>query len=267
MWLERQPSPLTRDCYKRDAGRLLEHAGKPLRALDLGDLQKFTQSLSDQGLAPISRARTSAAVKSLFGFCFRMRFIKSNPALELRMPKYEVRLAERVLSEGGLQRLLAVDCPRRDRILLNLLYFAGLRVSEICSLKWRNLQHHSDKTQITVFGKNGRTRAITIPNELRDELLELCAGAAADQPVFPSRTGKPLDRGRVRVILQDAAKRAGIAEPVSPHWLRHAHASHALDHGAPIHLVQATLGHRSVATTSAYLHAQPGDSSARFLNY
>ena len=113
MWLERQPSPLTRDCYKRDAGRLLEDAGKPLRALDLGDLQKFTQSLSDQGLAPISRARTIAAVKSLFGFCFRMRFIKSNPALELRMPKYEVRLAERVLSEGGLQRLLAVDCPRR----------------------------------------------------------------------------------------------------------------------------------------------------------
>jgi integrase/recombinase XerD len=127
------------------------------------------------------------------------------------------------------------------------------------------LEHHSDKTQITVFGKNGRTRAITIPTELGNDLEELRAGAAADQPVFPSRTGKALDRGRVRVILRDAARRAGISEPVSPHWLRHAHASHALDHGAPIHLVQATLGHRSVATTSAYLHARPGDSSARFL--
>jgi site-specific recombinase XerD len=100
MWLERQPSPLTRDCYNRDAGRVLAHAGKPLKALDLGDLQKFAQFLIDEGLAPISRARTIAAVKSLFGFCFRMRFIKSNPSLELRMPKYEVRLAERVLSEG-----------------------------------------------------------------------------------------------------------------------------------------------------------------------
>jgi hypothetical protein len=74
-----------------------------------------------------------------------------------------------------------------------------------------------------------------------------------------------LDRGRVRKILRNAAEQAGLDGPISPHWLRHAHASHALDHGAPIHLVQATLGHSSVATTSAYLHARPGDSSARFL--
>src|SRR5262245_52693756 len=91
--------------------------------------------------------------------------------------------------------------------------------------------------------------------------------AASEAPVFPSRTGRPLDRGRVYCIVREAARRAGIpeADRISPHWLRHAHASHALDHGAPIQLVQATLGHSSVATTSAYLHARPGDSSARFL--
>ena len=83
--------------------------------------------------------------------------------------------------------------------------------------------------------------------------------------MFPSRTGRRLDRWRVRLILRRAAERAGIQERMSPHWLRHAHASHALDHGAPIHLVQATLGHASVATTSSYLHARPGDSSARFV--
>jgi hypothetical protein len=92
------------------------------------------------------------------------------------------------------------------------------------------------------------------------------AGAGAEVHVFSSRSGKPLDRGRVRKILRNAAKQAGLDSPISPHWLRHAHASHALDHGAPIHLVQATLGHASVATTSAYLHARPGDSSSRFLS-
>lgn len=111
-----------------------------------------------------------------------------------------------------------------------------------------------------MFGKNGRTRAITIPENLWNDLMELRADAPPDSFVFVSRTGKRLDRGRVRTILRYAARRAGIPEPVSPHWLRHAHASHALDNGAPIHLVQATLGHRSVATASAYLHTRPGDS-------
>jgi integrase len=97
------------------------------------------------------------------------------------------------------------------------------------------------------------------------ELIGRRGTAKPEEPVFRSRSGKALDRGRVRVILRRAAQRAGVVEGVSPHWLRHAHASHALDHGAPIHLVQATLGHSSVATTSRYLHARPGDSSERFL--
>ena len=101
MWLERQRSPLTRDCYRRDASRLFRHVRKPLRAMDLVDLQSFAQSLISEGLAPISRGRTLAAVRSLFGFCHRMGLIKSNPALELPLPRYESRLAERVLSQGG----------------------------------------------------------------------------------------------------------------------------------------------------------------------
>jgi hypothetical protein len=140
-----------------------------------------------------------------------------------------------------------------------------LRVSEACGLLWRNVRPRGDTGQITVFGKNGRTRSIALPAPLWSELTALRGVAGAEQPVFPSRSGKLLDRGRVRVIVRRAASRAGVVEPVSPHWLRHAHASHALDHGAPIHLVQATLGHSSVATTSSYLHARPGDSSARFL--
>src|SRR6185437_9758107 len=151
------------------------------------------------------------------------------------------------------------------RVLLRLLYAAGLRVSEACGLLWRNCRARGDAGQITVFGKNGRTRSIALTAPVWNELNQLRGTAGAEEPVFRSRGGKSLDRGRVRVILRRAAQQAGVNEPISPHWLRHAHASHALDHGAPIHLVQATLGHCSVATTSSYLHARPGDSSARFL--
>ncbi|HYW48246.1 MAG TPA: tyrosine-type recombinase/integrase [Bryobacteraceae bacterium] len=265
LWLDRQASPQTRACYERDADRLLAHVQKPLDRIGLADLQSFAQSLIASGLAPISRARTLAAVRSLFGFCKRMRSIPVNPAAELALPRYENRLAERVMSEEDVQRLLSAETHPRDHILLNLLYFAGLRVSEACSLRWRNLHARGDTGQVTVFGKNGRTRAIPLPAAVWSDLAALRGAAGAEDPVFPSRSGRALDRGRVRMIVRQAAKQAGVDVGISPHWLRHAHASHALDHGAPIHLVQATLGHSSVATTSAYLHARPGDSSARFL--
>jgi integrase/recombinase XerD len=100
---------------------------------------------------------------------------------------------------------------------------------------------------VTVFGKNGRTRTIALPAPLWSVLIGQRGAASAEAPVFPSRSGRTLDRGRVRAIVCQAAERVGIDAHVSPHWLRHAHASHALNHGAPIHLVQATLGHSATA--------------------
>jgi integrase/recombinase XerD len=265
IWTDKYPSPHTRYCYATDSERLLNYAKKPLSDITLADLQAFAESLTNLGLAPISRVRVLAAAKSLFGFAFRMRHVTINPAAELALPRYEVRLAERILGEEDVQRMLAADIEPRDRNLLQVLYAAGLRVGEVCHLCWRNVRPHGDSGQVTVYGKGGRTRSIVLPTPVWSDLISLRGSAGAEEPVFPSRTGRVLDRGRVRRIVLQTAQAAGIREPISPHWLRHAHASHALDHGAPIHLVQATLGHSSVATTSAYLHARPGDSSARFL--
>jgi site-specific recombinase XerD len=143
-------------------------------------------------------------------------------------------------------------------------------VSELCGLSWQDLQPGGDSGQITVFGKGGVTRSIQIPPSVWKLLTSLRnAGAESDDPVFRSR--KKIDGGRLRPlavfrIVRKAALRAGLQLPVSPHWFRHAHASHALDRGAPIHLVQATLGHASITTTGRYLHARPKESSGRFLS-
>ena len=146
------------------------------------------------------------------------------------------------------------------------MYAAGLRVSEICGLKWRDILEREGAGQITVFGKGGKTRVVLLSSETWASLTTLRCEAGGDDPVFASRKGKGhLHPSHVKRIVQAAAERAGIDAPVSPHWLRHAHASHALDRGAPIHLVQATLGHASVSTTGKYLHARPEDSSARYL--
>ena len=120
--------------------------------------------------------------------------------------------------------------------------------------------------QITVFGKGGKTRTVLLKPKVWHQLQSLKGEAKTADPIFRSRKGgHALDASQVRRIVYAAAQAAGLDRKVSPHWMRHAHASHALDRSAPIHLVQATLGHASVATTGRYLHARPTESSSLYL--
>jgi len=264
LWAQRQRSPLTRSVYLRDIRRLLSATSLKLTETSALDLERFAESLAGSGLAPISQGRTLAAVRSFFRFAQRIGYC-ANPAGSLDLPRTDNSLSERIMSEEDVGALIAHEPDERNRVLLTILYMGGLRVSEACGLRWRNLQDRGAAGQILVHGKGGRTRAIMLPAAVCGQLTGLRGVAGADAPVCASRSGKPLDRSRVLRIVKEASQRAGIAANVTTHWLRHAHASHALDHGAPIHLVQATLGHRSVATTSRYLHARPGESSARYL--
>jgi integrase/recombinase XerD len=161
--------------------------------------------------------------------------------------------------------MLSLEPNERNRALLTLLYASGIRVHELCGLRWRDFDPTSDSGQVTVFGKGAKTRSIRLPVSVWKLVTGLRRGREVGDPVFVSRKKGPLSDAQVWRIVRAAGKRAGIQLNVSPHWMRHAHASHALDRGAPIHLVQATLGHASVSTTGRYLHARPNDSSGRFL--
>jgi integrase/recombinase XerD len=254
----------TAAAYQWEINRFLTFAARPLHQVTLADVQSFADSLAS--LAPASRARALASVKSLFAFGHRLGYLSFDVARPLRLPPIRSRLAERILSEVQTQRMLALEPNERNRVLLRLLYATGIRVSELTGLRWRDLLEREEGGQITVFGKGGKTRAILLPASIWRDLAGLCGDAGPDAPVFRSRVrGGTLTRVQVERIVLAAARRAGIEGHVSPHWLRHAHASHALDRGAPIHLVQATLGHSSVATTGRYLHARPMESSGRYL--
>ena len=148
---------------------------------------------------------------------------------------------------------------------MRLGYIGGLRISEICGLRWRDVQRRTGSGQITIFGKGGKTRVVLLPASMWRELVNLRADAADDDPVFRSAKGGALDPSQVLRIVKLAAARAGLPRAVSAHYLRHAHVSHTLDRGAPAHLVQATVGHSDLRTTSRYAHARPNESSATYL--
>ena len=264
LWLHGR-SKGTRTVYAAAAEEFLARVAKPLHQITLGDLQSFADRLEQQALRPATRTRKLATVKSLFAFAHRLGYLPFDIARPLHLPGIKDCLAERILDEGEVQRMLALEPNPRNQVLLTLLYAAGLRVSEICGLKWADLQARIGGGQITVFGKGEKTRAILLPNSVWTKLIELRGEAADDQPVFRSRKKGHLRPVQVWRIVGKSAGRAGISKAVSCHWLRHAHASHALDRGAPISLVQATLGHSSVATTGRYLHARPSDSLSKYL--
>ncbi len=263
LWLHGR-SPATQRGYRSDSTRFLRFVGKPLRSVKLVDIQAFMDSVADR--APATQARAVNVVKSLLAFAHRLGYVPFNVAAAVKAPPAKDTRAERILAEADIQCMLALETHRRNRVILRLLYGAGVRVSELCGLKCRDAQPRDDGGQITVFGKGGKTRTILLPKAVWSDVEELREGTEPDHPIFRSRKARGhLSAAQVWRIVRKAARRAGLKADVSPHWLRHGHASHALDRGAPIHLVQATLGHASVATTGRYLHARPKDSSGRYL--
>lgn len=216
-------------------------------------------------MAPASVARRLSSLKSLVGFAHRLGYLAFDVAAPVQLPAIQDRLAERILTEWQVQRMLELERHPRNTAILRLLYSSGIRVSELCGLRWKDCIARTEGGQITVLGKGAKTRAILLPSPIWLRLSALQGNAGPDDPVFRSRQKSPLDRSGVHRIVKAAAKRAKLPPGVSAHWLRHAHASHALDRAAPVHVVQTTLGHASLTTTTRYSHARPGDSSSKYL--
>ena len=262
MWLHGRSASTAR-AYGADAAAFLAYAAKPLQSVTVGDVHGFADSLA--ALASASRARKLSSVKSLLTYAHRLGYVAFNVGAAVRLPPVKNTLAERIMTEADVQRMLALEPDARNGAMLRLVYCAGLRISEVCGLSWRDLSARDDAGQATVYGKGGKTRVILLPGSVWRVVVALRGSADPDAAVFVSQRHGHLDASAVHRVVKAAAARAGLSADVSAHWLRHAHASHALDRGAPIHLVQATLGHASVATTGRYTHARPSDSSARYL--
>lgn len=261
LWLHGK-SKNTVDGYRRYAERFFSHVKKPLSDCTLMDFQLWVMTLSS---SDNSKRVAVGAIKSLFSFAKQLGVVSANLGVLIKSPKAHNRLAERILTQEEVQLLINSTTNERDRTIIRLLYFAGLRVSELCFLKWRDLKARGNGGQITVFGKGDKTRTVLVGAGIWREISGLKGDAKHDDPVFVSGKGGHLCRSMVFYIVKNAATRAGIEGNVSPHWLRHSHASHSLDRGAPIHLLQKTLGHSSVAITEMYLHARPTDSSGLYL--
>lgn len=266
LWLH-DKSPNTQDNYRRDLRYFLEFINhKSLHLVMLNDLQAYADFLIEKGYASETRRRRLVSIKSLLTFGHDLDILSRNVGRTLKLPKVKLTIAERILTKAQVFAILDNTKTERDYALLRFMYATGARVSEICGLRWRDLREAAEERgQVTLFGKGQKTRVIIFSAETWKCIKALRKDASEDDYVFQGRAGKSLHRTRIARILTQACERAGLNLKVSPHWFRHSHASHALERGTPITLVQTTLGHVSLATTGIYLHVRPQDSSALYL--
>lgn len=265
--LERGMSPNTRLGYLSDINRFadfLEGIGR-LSLLDATpeDIDNFLADLVDVGLAPRSCARVLAGVKSFYRYCRLASLIAENPTLLISGPKYGSRLPE-VLSVEEINDMISMaDLSKpegwRNRAIMETLYGSGLRVSELCGLRYGDL--YTDEGMLRVEGKGSKQRFVPMSHycmkaidDWSERREEFNIKPKFQDYIFVTRRGSAMTRVMVFYVIKKLAQDAGVRKVISPHTLRHSFATHLLEGGANLRAIQQMLGHESIATTEIYLH-------------
>jgi integrase/recombinase XerD len=261
-WLASLTSAHTRRNFELTATRFREALAADLRTATVEDVREAVANIT-AGLSNATARQYLLRVKSLLSYAHKLGYSPFNAGvtIKVRPDQSGAGLAKRIISEVEVGLLIREANSTRDEVLLKTLYAGGLRVSELVALSWADVIERDTRIQLSVTGKGGRIRQVLLPETVATAILALRSDAGANDPIFASRKGGRLSERAVNYMLKRAAERAGITGAISPHWLRHAHGSHALDRGATLAEVQTTLGHANVATTSGYLHARPDTSS------
>ncbi len=258
--IERRLSSNTTESYERDLSSLIEwmpSAGfHDWQSLNGEALRSFMASEHRRGLGAKSLQRRLSACRSLFQWQLKHGELKGNPAQGIRAPKAARKLPQ-VLDPDEMTRLVEVptdtELGKRDRAMLELFYSSGLRLSELCSLYWRDLDLADGL--VRVLGKGSKTRIVPVGKFAREALENWRKESSGklDKPVFPGRNGAITPRA-VQLRLKQLAQSQGIWKRVYPHLMRHSFASHVLESSGDLRGVQELLGHSDIATTQIYTH-------------
>jgi integrase/recombinase XerD len=261
--LRARRSPRTVDAYRRDLTALRTAIDKPLADASLEDLERYAAQLRADGLAGSTIARRTAAARSFYGHLQLLGVRPDNPAAAVKLPR-RARPLPKTLSPSEVERLIEAAAgtePRalRDQALVELLYGAGLRVSEAVGLDKAGVD--LDGRLVRVVGKGGKERVVPVGRAAVEALRRYLARGRPyldrrhRSELFLNARGGPLTRAGMFLILRRLAERAALdPERVHPHLLRHSFATHLLEGGADLRSVQEMLGHADLATTELYTH-------------
>ena len=251
----------TLDAYRRDLEALVQWSGAmgvaDVATLDGEQLRGFIAAEHRRGLTPKSLQRRLSACRGFYAWLLKHGRIAANPVASVRAPKAARKLPQVLDVDEAVQLVeLPTDAPLgvRDRAILELFYSSGLRLSELCALRWHDLDLGEGLVQ--VLGKGSKQRIVPVGSHACAalEAWRKDSGGKHDAPVFPGRGGKPITPRAVQLRLRQLAQRQGIFKRVHPHLLRHSFATHVLESSGDLRGVQELLGHADIGTTQIYTH-------------
>ena len=264
LWLESGLSKNTLSAYRSDLNRLCRFlVDKDLLVVDQSDVQKFLALLLSQGTKSSSSARILSTLRRFYRYQIRQNKIQSDPCAHVMAPK-QGRPLPKVLSEQQVEDLLNapnVESPLglRDRAMLEALYASGLRVSELVKLTL--LEINLDVGVVRIVGKGNKERLVPLGEQAVEWITRYQSIARPDllkqkisDALFVTARGSSMTRQAFWYLIKKHAANAGIAQSLSPHTLRHAFATHLINHGADLRSVQMLLGHADLSTTQIYTH-------------
>jgi len=266
IWMERGLSENTLGAYRADLLALnqrLTGKGVELVSASKPDILDYISWRVEGGAKPRSTARQLSSFRRFFRYLLREGVISDDPTAQIAMPKIG-RALPQSLTEEEVDALLGApnvseSLGHRDRAMLELLYATGVRVSELINLKMS--QVNLNQGVLRIVGKGDRERLIPLGDEAQDWLKEFIDGPRVEillerqsEYLFPTRRGDRMTRQAFWHIIKRYAKKAGVRKKLSPHTVRHAFATHLLNNGADLRVVQLLLGHSDVSTTQIYTH-------------
>ena len=274
--IERGMSPNTVASYSRDVEGLLG-AYEGYRAADIGtaEIERYLSERIEKGLAKRSQARMLSSFRSFFNWCVEEGEVKENPCDRIDAPKLGKYLPA-VLSVEEVDAILSsVDTKTatglRSRAILEVLYGCGLRVSECTGLRISHV--HLDEGYVDVVGKGNKQRIVPLGEMAAEAIRNYLpvrpepAARPFEDILFLNRAGRPLSRVSVFNLVKEQAMAAGIHKEISPHTFRHSFATHLIEGGADLRVVQEMLGHESILTTEIYTHIDSSTWQAAILEH
>jgi len=267
--LEKSLAENSVEAYLRDIDKLTDylqaiHKMVTPQELELKDLEKFVQWISELGMTITSQSRIISGLRSFYAYCYMEQIITVNPTALLETPKQKRALPD-TLSFEEIESIIAqIDLSKpeggRNKAILETLYSCGLRVTELVNLRISCL--HLDIGFVRVIGKGDKERLVPIGSDAIKYIniyknnirIHINIKPGQEDILFLNRRGSKLSRVMIFLMLKELAKKAGIVKSISPHTFRHSFATHLVEGGADLRAVQEMLGHESITTTEIYTH-------------